>query len=68
MLFLGGSRRLPGIYYAEGSDLPKRSRQFIWRAAVQMSMNASGLALQVTHLLCFVIIILFAITTASVRK
>ncbi|KAL2937545.1 DDT domain-containing protein PTM [Bienertia sinuspersici] len=42
----GGSRRIPGIFYAEGSDVPKRSRQFIWRAAVQMSMNASGLALQ----------------------
>lgn len=46
----GGSRRIPGIYYAEGSEVPKRSRQFIWRAAVQMSMNASGLALQVRYL------------------
>ncbi|KNA24645.1 hypothetical protein SOVF_013670 [Spinacia oleracea] len=46
----GGSKRIPGIYYAEGSDVPKRSRQFIWRAAVQMSMNASGLALQVRYL------------------
>ncbi|KAK9665994.1 hypothetical protein RND81_14G151900 [Saponaria officinalis] len=43
----GGSRTLPGIYYADGSDVPKRSRQFIWRAAVEVAKNASQLALQV---------------------
>ncbi|KAH9624079.1 hypothetical protein KSS87_004881 [Heliosperma pusillum] len=46
----GGSKRLPGIYYADGSDVPKRSRQFIWRAAVEMAKNASQLALQVRYL------------------
>ncbi|KAA8544185.1 hypothetical protein F0562_022179 [Nyssa sinensis] len=46
----GGSRRIPGIYYAEGSEVPKRSRQFAWRAAVEMSKNASQLALQVRYL------------------
>ncbi|XP_021732830.1 DDT domain-containing protein PTM-like isoform X1 [Chenopodium quinoa] len=46
----GGSRRISGIYYTEGSDVPKRSRQYLWRAAVEMSMNASGLALQVRYL------------------
>ncbi|KAL9225620.1 hypothetical protein vseg_001522 [Gypsophila vaccaria] len=46
----GGSRTLPGIYYANSSDVPKRSRQFIWRAAVEMAKNASQLALQVRYL------------------
>ncbi|XP_074285719.1 DDT domain-containing protein PTM-like [Silene latifolia] len=46
----GGSKRLLGIYYADGSDVPKRSRQFIWRAAVEMAKNASQLALQVRYL------------------
>ncbi|KAK9690133.1 hypothetical protein RND81_09G107000 [Saponaria officinalis] len=47
---LGGARRLPGVYYADGSDVPKRSRQFIWRAAVETAKNASQLALQVRYL------------------
>uniref|UniRef100_A0A5B6ZD09 DDT domain-containing protein PTM n=1 Tax=Davidia involucrata TaxID=16924 RepID=A0A5B6ZD09_DAVIN len=46
----GGSRKVPGLYYAEGSEVPKRSRQFVWRAAVEMSKNASQLALQVRYL------------------
>ncbi|GMH11112.1 hypothetical protein Nepgr_012953 [Nepenthes gracilis] len=46
----GGSRKIYGIYYAEGSEIPKRSRQLIWRAAVEMSSNASQLALQIRYL------------------
>ncbi|KAL7198312.1 hypothetical protein ACSBR2_020753 [Camellia fascicularis] len=46
----GGCRKIPGIYYAEGSEIPKRSRQYFWRAAVEMSKNASQLALQVRYL------------------
>lgn len=46
----GGSRKIPGICYAEVSEIPKRSRQVIWRAAVEMSKNASQLALQVRYL------------------
>ncbi|XP_043724996.1 DDT domain-containing protein PTM-like [Telopea speciosissima] len=46
----GGSRKISGIYYAEGSEIPRRSRQFAWRAAVEMSENASQLALQVRYL------------------
>lgn len=45
----GGSRKISGIVYADGSEIPKRSRQLVWRAAVQMSRNASQLALQVPY-------------------
>ncbi|KAL5056199.1 hypothetical protein RYX36_036881 [Vicia faba] len=43
----GGSRKISGIVYTDGSEIPKRSRQLVWRAAVQISRNASQLALQV---------------------
>ncbi|CAL9749761.1 unnamed protein product [Musa acuminata subsp. burmannicoides] len=46
----GGFRRIPGICYPESVDLPRRSRQLAWRAAVQMCKNASQLALQVRYL------------------
>ncbi|TKY48606.1 Nucleosome-remodeling factor subunit BPTF [Spatholobus suberectus] len=46
----GGLRKISGIFYADGSEIPKRSRQLVWRAAVQMSRNASQLALQVRYL------------------
>ncbi|XP_020231011.1 DDT domain-containing protein PTM [Cajanus cajan] len=46
----GGSRKILGVFYADGSEIPKRSRQLVWRAAVQMSRNASQLALQVRYL------------------
>lgn len=46
----GGSRRIPGISYADGPGVPKRSRQSIWRAAVEMARNMSQLALQVRYL------------------
>lgn len=46
----GGLRKISGISYADGCEIPKRSRQIVWRAAVQMSGNASQLALQVRYL------------------
>ncbi|XP_022635438.1 DDT domain-containing protein PTM isoform X2 [Vigna radiata var. radiata] len=46
----GGLRKISGILYADGSEIPKRSRQVVWRAAVQSSRNASQLALQVRYL------------------
>ncbi|XP_020214078.2 LOW QUALITY PROTEIN: DDT domain-containing protein PTM-like [Cajanus cajan] len=46
----GGSRKISGISYADGFEIPKRSRQLVWRVAVQMSRNASQLALQVRYL------------------
>ncbi|KAK9279952.1 hypothetical protein L1049_013636 [Liquidambar formosana] len=46
----GGSKKISGIYYAEDSEIPRRSRQFAWRTAVEMSKNASQLALQVRYL------------------
>ncbi|RDX61089.1 DDT domain-containing protein PTM, partial [Mucuna pruriens] len=46
----GGLRRISGIFYADGFEIPKRCRQLGWRVAVQMSRNASQLALQVRYL------------------
>ncbi|KAF1899563.1 hypothetical protein Lal_00019691 [Lupinus albus] len=46
----GGRRKISGIFYTDGSETPKRSRQLVWRVAVQMSRNASQLALQVRYL------------------
>ncbi|KAL3530436.1 hypothetical protein ACH5RR_009758 [Cinchona calisaya] len=46
----GGSRNIPGIYYVEESHTPRRSRQLVWRTAVEMSKNISQLALQVRYL------------------
>ncbi|XP_057955808.1 DDT domain-containing protein PTM isoform X2 [Malania oleifera] len=46
----GGTRKISGMYYAESFEIPKRSRQAVWRAAVEMSKNASQLALQVRYL------------------
>jgi hypothetical protein len=54
----GGSRKILGISYADGSEIPKRSRQLVWRVAVQMSRNASQLALQVTYNYLFYILYL----------
>lgn len=45
---LGGSKKISGIYYTDGSEIPRRSRQLVWRAAVEASKNASQLALQVS--------------------
>uniref|UniRef100_A0A7N0U7F0 Uncharacterized protein n=1 Tax=Kalanchoe fedtschenkoi TaxID=63787 RepID=A0A7N0U7F0_KALFE len=47
----GGKNKIPGLYYAaEDSGIPRRSRQFIWRAAVEMCKNTSQLAIQVRTL------------------
>ncbi|VFQ77822.1 unnamed protein product [Cuscuta campestris] len=46
----GGRRKIPGIYYSEGSETPKRNRRLVWRAAVEMCKTASHLALQVRYL------------------
>ncbi|XP_048140622.1 DDT domain-containing protein PTM isoform X3 [Rhodamnia argentea] len=46
----GGSRKIPGVHYYYGTEIPRRSRQLAWRAAVEMSKNASQLALQVRYL------------------
>ncbi|XP_023738116.1 DDT domain-containing protein PTM [Lactuca sativa] len=47
---LGGSGKLNGVQYADGVTVPKRSRQFVWRAGVEMCKTASQLALQVRYL------------------
>lgn len=46
----GGVKKIPGIYYAEGSETAKRSRQLVWRAAVDMCKTTSQLALQVIEI------------------
>nr|XP_019704115.1 DDT domain-containing protein PTM isoform X2 [Elaeis guineensis] len=46
----GGIRRISCISYPESSELPRRNRQSAWRACVEMSKNASRLALQVRYL------------------
>ncbi|KAL6195903.1 hypothetical protein ACLB2K_031520 [Fragaria x ananassa] len=46
----GGSRKIFGVSYADGPDIPKRSRQSVWRAAVDLSKNGSQLAVQVRYL------------------
>ncbi|KAE8680535.1 adaptin family protein [Hibiscus syriacus] len=46
----GGGRKISGINYVDDFEIPKRSRQLIWRAAVERSMNTAQLALQVRYL------------------
>ncbi|XP_071685524.1 DDT domain-containing protein PTM-like isoform X2 [Rutidosis leptorrhynchoides] len=46
----GGCVNINGVHYVDGLEVPKRSRQFFWRAAVDMSKTASQLALQVRYL------------------
>ncbi|RLN42947.1 uncharacterized protein C2845_PM01G36850 [Panicum miliaceum] len=43
----GGKKRIAGLSYHEGSNFPRRSQQFAWRACVELSQNSSQLALQV---------------------
>ena len=43
----GGCAIINIVQYIDGLEVPKRSRQCIWRAAVDMSKTASRLALQV---------------------
>ncbi|KAK1301016.1 hypothetical protein QJS10_CPB13g01710 [Acorus calamus] len=46
----GGRRGIPGVSYAEGFEVPRRSRRAAWRAAVEMTRNSAQLALQVRYL------------------
>ncbi|KAJ0816436.1 putative transcription factor & chromatin remodeling DDT family [Helianthus annuus] len=46
----GGCGKINGVQYVDGLEIPKRSRQFIWRAAVDLSKTTSQLALQVRYL------------------
>ncbi|KAK8707552.1 hypothetical protein V6N13_058608 [Hibiscus sabdariffa] len=46
----GGVRKISGINYVDDFEIPKRSRQLIWRAAVEKSKNLAQLALQVRYL------------------
>ncbi|KAG2555813.1 hypothetical protein PVAP13_8NG034700 [Panicum virgatum] len=46
----GGKKRIAGLSYYEGSDFPRRTRQFAWRACVGLSQTSSQLALQVRYL------------------
>ncbi|XP_058087295.1 DDT domain-containing protein PTM-like [Magnolia sinica] len=43
----GGYKGIFGINYSQASEIPRRSRRLAWRAAVEMSKNASQLAFQV---------------------
>ncbi|OMO58284.1 Zinc finger, PHD-type [Corchorus capsularis] len=46
----GGVRRISALNYVDDYEIPKRSRQLIWRAAVERSKNTTQLALQVRYL------------------
>ncbi|GLT82072.1 hypothetical protein SLE2022_004850 [Rubroshorea leprosula] len=46
----GGATKIAGVSYIDGSEIPKRNRQLLWRAAVERSRNLSQLALQVRYL------------------
>jgi len=50
---IGGSRKISGIHYTDDLEILNRSRQLIWRAAVERSKNASQLALQVWYHILF---------------
>ncbi|XP_073066363.1 DDT domain-containing protein PTM-like [Primulina eburnea] len=43
----GCSKKIPGIYYLEGQETPKRTQQLVWRSAVEMSRSTAQLAHQV---------------------
>ncbi|KAJ4978874.1 hypothetical protein NE237_009654 [Protea cynaroides] len=45
-----GCKRIPGIHYADGSELAKRSRYIVWRAALEMLTSVPQLALLVREL------------------
>ncbi|CAI0452662.1 unnamed protein product [Linum tenue] len=46
----GGSGKFSSICYTDDSEIPRRSRQLAWRAAVEECKNSSQLALQVRYL------------------
>ncbi|CAN6304507.1 unnamed protein product [Urochloa humidicola] len=43
----GGKKTIAGLSYHEGSNFPRQTQQFAWRACVELSQNSSQLALQV---------------------
>ncbi|KZV47178.1 hypothetical protein F511_05229 [Dorcoceras hygrometricum] len=43
----GCAKKIPGLYYLEGQETPKRTRQLVWRSAVEMSRSTAQLAHQV---------------------
>ncbi|XP_042483190.1 DDT domain-containing protein PTM-like isoform X2 [Macadamia integrifolia] len=45
-----GYKKILGIYYADGTELAKRSRYIAWRAALEMSTSVPQLALLVREL------------------
>ncbi|XP_068660494.1 DDT domain-containing protein PTM-like [Aristolochia californica] len=46
----GGCRKIPGIFYPDGSDFARRSKYVAWRASVEMSTSVAQLAYQVRDL------------------
>ncbi|TVU25568.1 hypothetical protein EJB05_28069, partial [Eragrostis curvula] len=46
----GGKKRIGSISYHEDSNLPRCTRQFAWRACVELSNTSSQLALQIRYL------------------
>ncbi|KAF3795384.1 hypothetical protein EJ110_NYTH04880 [Nymphaea thermarum] len=48
--YTGGFQRIPGVFYTESTDIPRRSRCIAWRSAVEMVKSISQLALQVRYL------------------
>ncbi|PKA47297.1 chromodomain-helicase-DNA-binding protein 4 [Apostasia shenzhenica] len=52
----GGRKLISGVPYPGCSSYPRRSRQFAWRAAVELSRTTYQLALQVSQPPCLVLI------------
>ncbi|KAG9443638.1 hypothetical protein H6P81_014978 [Aristolochia fimbriata] len=46
----GGCRKIPGIFYPDGSDFARRCKSVAWRASVEMSTSVAQLAYQVRDL------------------
>lgn len=53
-------RKISGVNYT--AEMPKRSRQLVWRAAVQRSKTVSQLALQVCLNIPFELLYYFFLT------
>lgn len=45
-----GRRKIPSVSYVKGVEVPKRTQQYVWRAAVEMCKNMSQLAMQIRYL------------------
>ncbi|KAG6417670.1 hypothetical protein SASPL_119855 [Salvia splendens] len=45
----GGKKKIPGVRYVEGNEIPRISRQLFWRSAVEISRSVAHLALQVRY-------------------